>query len=160
MADSLTFECDPKDVGRIIGTKGVNIRALEAGSGCRIRTPNRDSDDKYIRITGGTAAQRQRCKDAIDGVLMGEDPINVFAEMDGGKVLKNMDPTTINFIGAKKMEFENKFQVKLVLEARSVIIWAMAATEAPEEIVRMAKDGIQDEIDDLQTSDEKENAIY
>ena len=90
-SSTLTFEADGRDTGRIIGTKGCHIRALEHGSGCRIRTPEKDNEeDRTVRITGGTEADRKRCKAAIDGVLMGDEPVNVFAEMDGAAVLKNL----------------------------------------------------------------------
>ncbi|CAD7929516.1 unnamed protein product [Amoebophrya sp. A120] len=129
-----------REVGRIIGTKGCNIRALEQGSQCRIKTPGkrpapqfggvqnneRDDDEDencMIRITGGNEKLRKRCKEAIDAVLMGSDPGDVFAELDGAGLIRNLDPVVLNYLGKEKQRLETDHKVRLELEAKSLRIW-------------------------------------
>ncbi|CAD7973388.1 unnamed protein product [Amoebophrya sp. A25] len=180
----LTFECSSRDVGRIIGTKGTNIRGLEHGAHpCRIKTPAKNEQSGgdqnggalmvVVRITGGTRELRQRCKEAIDAVLMGSDPSDVYAEMDGAAVMRNLDPVVLNFLGKRKKDLERKHKVRLELEAKSLRIWSTGqggggsssssskrgADRAGDpksvmsEEVEAAKAAIEHEIDELQTSD-------
>jgi len=221
--DTLEFECAPRDVGRIIGTKGVNIRALEAGTGCRVKTPQqnfssgskdgkggksskgkgkssgKDKDNNSesfhdnnmnqnqeepsvvtVRIIGSTQQKRERCKEAIDGLLMGEEVVDVLARLDGGKVLKNLDPTVLNRVGELKREVEEKLFVGVTvqLEAKSAIVWGPPSSESSRKDNSTAKGSskgsngkpesqqqlsladravayLQDAIDDLQTASQE-----
>eukprot|EP00913_Durusdinium_trenchii_P017229 g16201.t1 len=49
-----------------------------------------DNDDPALRkvIIQGTKEQIARCKEAINGVLMGEEPKDVLAQLDGAVLIK------------------------------------------------------------------------
>ena len=122
-----TMEIDDRDVGRLIGRGGCNIKDLQDGSGCRIVTPQRKADDadfslREVRLQG-TADAIKRCKEAISGVLMGDEPKDVFAEIDGACILKNVDGMSMGHLAKIKDRIEKDMNVMVDLDARSARIW-------------------------------------
>ena len=63
----------------------------------------------------------------------------------------------LSHVGRKQQEYESQFHVRLELHARSVHIWWITSEhkteEEKEKAVARGREGIQDDIDDLQTGD-------
>eukprot|EP00451_Oxyrrhis_marina_P031837 CAMPEP_0204375190 /NCGR_PEP_ID=MMETSP0469-20131031/49064_1 /ASSEMBLY_ACC=CAM_ASM_000384 /TAXON_ID=2969 /ORGANISM="Oxyrrhis marina" /LENGTH=363 /DNA_ID=CAMNT_0051365843 /DNA_START=1 /DNA_END=1089 /DNA_ORIENTATION=- len=76
-----------------------------------------------VRVSG-PRAQVLRCKDAIEGVLMGYEPADVLAEMDGAIIVRNMDGTSIGMLSREKENIEQKCNITLEVDSRSIRIWA------------------------------------
>jgi len=84
--------------------------------------------------------------------------LQVYWEMDGAAVLKNLDGTTLNYIGKQKAKWEGEFKVFLELDSKACRIWPQADYNfAQADWNKNAwfdwKAWIQDAVDDLQTSD-------
>jgi len=152
--EEITMEVDDRDIGRIIGKGGSNIRDLQQGTGCRIITPDRKKDGedpglRPLKIVGSKEGV-QRCKEAIDGVLMGDDPKDVLAELDGAVLLKNLDHTSMGGLAKLKDEVEAECNVTLDLDARCARIWAK---DGDRDKAINAKEVIQEKLDELTTVD-------
>eukprot|EP00397_Hematodinium_sp_SG-2012_P041580 GEMP01045835.1.p1 GENE.GEMP01045835.1~~GEMP01045835.1.p1 ORF type:complete len:447 (+),score=117.93 GEMP01045835.1:80-1420(+) len=146
-----SIELDGRDIGRIIGRGGCNIKELQAGSGCSINVPRKPDDDdednapRPVRLRG-TKESVARVKDAINGVLMGSEPGDVFAEIDGAVLLKNVDPMSLSALVKMKDDLETKHSVQIELEARSCRIWAQS-----RELGVKCKEAIEEALEDLTT---------
>mmetsp|Transcript_18938 Transcript_18938/g.30727 ORF Transcript_18938/g.30727 Transcript_18938/m.30727 type:complete len:578 (+) Transcript_18938:56-1789(+) len=148
--EEVPIQVDDRDIGRLIGKGGSTIRDLQDGTGCRIITPDRkqageDPGMRTVKIVGSKEAC-QRCKEAIDGVLMGEEPRDVLAELDGAVHLRDQNAMCMGAIAKIKDELEQTLKITLELEAKSVRIWAK---DGDRETARAAKEAIEDRIADL-----------
>eukprot|EP00439_Symbiodinium_sp_Y106_P003773 s3884_g1.t1 len=78
------MEVDDRDIGRIVGRGGCNIRDLQEGTKCKIITPNKrgDNDDPSLRkvLIQGSKEQIAKCKEAINGKI--EEEMKVRIELD------------------------------------------------------------------------------
>ncbi|CAE7293318.1 Caltractin [Symbiodinium natans] len=121
------MEVDDRDIGRIVGRGGCNIRDLQEGTKCKIITPNKrgDNDDPSLRkvIIQGSKEQIAKCKEAINGVLMGEEPKDVLAQIDGAVIIKNIEPMSMGHLAKIKSKIEEEMKVRIELDARSARIW-------------------------------------
>lgn len=145
-----TIELDGRDIGRIIGRGGCNIKEIQAGSKCRIDVPRQKDDDDINELRPvklrGTKEQVQRAKDVINGVIMGTDPGDAFAEIDGAVLIKNVDPISLSALVKMKDEIGAAHKAKIELEARSCRIWA----QTPAEGIK-CKAAIEEALEDLTT---------
>merc|ERR1719171_1272260 len=122
-----TMEVDKRDVGKIIGTGGSNIRELQRGTECRIDIPrNRSGEDDesetQIVTLRGSAEQIKLCKECIEGVLNGSEVGDVLAELEGGVIVRGIDPTSMGILAQKVEELERQHGVKIDLGTRSARI--------------------------------------
>jgi len=145
---------DDRDIGRIIGRAGCNIKELQSGGGVSINVPKKKEDDdkddgepKIVRLRG-TKECVARTKDAINGVLMGGEPRDVFAEIDGAVILKNIDPISLSALVKMKGDLERENKVEIEIEARSCRIWAETREKGVE-----VKTKIEEALEDLTTVD-------
>eukprot|EP00931_Biecheleriopsis_adriatica_P069800 TRINITY_DN43610_c0_g1_i1.p1 TRINITY_DN43610_c0_g1~~TRINITY_DN43610_c0_g1_i1.p1 ORF type:complete len:462 (+),score=128.81 TRINITY_DN43610_c0_g1_i1:32-1387(+) len=157
MADAVdavqeTLEVHDRDIGIIIGTRRCNIRALEEGTQCKIVTPpwqaeGTDPGLRQVTITG-SKAQVARCKEAISGVLMGEQPKDILAQIDGAIVMKNVDPMSMGHLAKVKAKLEEELDVTLDLDARTIRIWGK---DGSQDKAVDAKERIEAELEDMTT---------
>merc|ERR1719171_387232 len=122
-----TMEVDQRDVGKIIGTGGSNIRELQRGAGCRIDIPrNRsgeeDESENQTVTLRGSAEQIKLCKECIEGVLVGSEVGDVLAELEGGVIVRGIDPTSMGILSQQVTDLEKSNNVKIDLGARSARI--------------------------------------
>ncbi|CAK9114419.1 unnamed protein product [Durusdinium trenchii] len=148
------MDVDDRDIGRIIGRAGCNIRDLQEGTKCKIITPNKrgDNDDPALRkvIIQGTKEQIARCKEAINGVLMGEEPKDVLAQLDGAVLIKNIEPMSMGHLAKIKGRIEQDMNVRIELDARSARIWSK---DNDHDKAIDAKEKIEEEMEDITTVD-------
>jgi len=145
-----TIELDGRDIGRLIGRGGCNIKELQTGSGCSINVPRKEDDDdinelRPVRLRG-TKESVIRAKDAINGVIMGSEPGDVFAEIDGAVIIKNIDPMSLSALVKMKEDVEKEHSVQIELEARSCRIWAPS-----RDVGIKCKEAIEEALEDLTT---------
>eukprot|EP00927_Polykrikos_kofoidii_P011803 TRINITY_DN15044_c0_g2_i1.p1 TRINITY_DN15044_c0_g2~~TRINITY_DN15044_c0_g2_i1.p1 ORF type:complete len:642 (+),score=121.10 TRINITY_DN15044_c0_g2_i1:195-2120(+) len=150
----IEIDVNDRDMGRLIGKGGSSIRDLQDGSGCRIVTPEKkgEGDDPSMRKVKilGTKELDERCKEAIDAVLFGEEPRDAFARLDGAVLMKNVDPICIGHLAKTKKDLERNHNVTIELGARSLRIWSNTGDrDSAEE----AKEKIDDSLQDLVTMD-------
>ncbi|CAL1171468.1 unnamed protein product [Cladocopium goreaui] len=148
------MDVDDRDIGRIVGRGGCNIRDLQEGTKCKIITPNKrgDNDDPSLRkvIIQGTKEQIARCKEAINGVLMGEEPKDVLAQLDGAVLIKNIEPMSMGHLAKIKARIEQDMNVRIELDARSARIWSK---DNDHDKAIDAKEKIEEEMEDITTVD-------
>lgn len=149
-----TIQVDDRDIGKIIGRGGMNIRDLQDGTGCRIITPQRklDGEDpgmREVRLVG-TKEQITKCKEAIDGVLMGEEPKDILAEIEGAVTKKNVDAMSMGHLAKIKGKLEAERNVTIDLDARSMRIWS---NDGDREKALACKEAIEEELDELTAVD-------
>eukprot|EP00928_Gymnodinium_smaydae_P087969 TRINITY_DN72131_c0_g1_i1.p1 TRINITY_DN72131_c0_g1~~TRINITY_DN72131_c0_g1_i1.p1 ORF type:complete len:603 (-),score=107.51 TRINITY_DN72131_c0_g1_i1:270-2078(-) len=145
-----SIEVDDRDMGRLIGKGGSSIRDLQDGTGCRIVTPNRKQDGeepgmRTVKIIG-PEEQVKKCKEAISGVLCGDEPKDVLAEIEGAVSMKNVDPICMGHLAKVKSDLEQKHSIVLELDARSARIWS---NDGNRESALAAKEHIEDALEDL-----------
>jgi len=149
-----SVEVDDRDMGRLIGKGGSTIRDLQDGTGCRIITPNRKGPNEEPGMNAvkllGTKDQISRCKDAISGVLMGDEAKDVLAEIDGAVLLKNIDPMSMGHLARNKAQIEEEKGITLDLDAKTARIWSK---DGNREKALEAKEYIEDCVADLTTVD-------
>ncbi|CAK0827111.1 unnamed protein product [Prorocentrum cordatum] len=148
-------DVDDRDIGKIIGKGGCNIKDLQAGTGCRIITPDRnesgsDPSMRQVKIQGPTKEAVARCKKAISGVLMGDEPRDALAEIDGAVIMKNVDPMSMGHLAKIKDKLEGDLKITLNLDARSVRIWAK---DGDRQSALDAKEAIEEELEDITSVD-------
>ncbi|CAJ1373943.1 unnamed protein product [Effrenium voratum] len=152
--ESEEMEVDDRDIGRIIGRGGCNIKDLQEGTRCKIITPTKrdDNDDPTLRkvVIQGTKEQIARCKEAINGVLMGEEPKDVLAQLDGAVLIKNVEPMSMGHLAKIKSRIETELNVRIELDARSARIWSK---DNDRDKAMDAKEKIEEEMEDITTVD-------
>ncbi|CAE7201959.1 Caltractin, partial [Symbiodinium sp. KB8] len=148
------MEVDDRDIGRIVGRGGCNIRDLQEGTKCKIITPNKrgDNDDPSLRkvLIQGSKEQIAKCKEAINGVLMGEEPKDVLAQIDGAVIIKNIEPMSMGHLAKIKSKIEEEMKVRIELDARSARIWG---NDNDHDKALNAKERIEEEMEDITTVD-------
>jgi len=101
-------------------------------------------------VIQGTKEQIARCKEAINGVLMGEEPKDVLAQLDGAVLIKNIEPMSMGHLAKIKARIEQDMNVRIELDARSARIWSK---DNSHDKALDAKEKIEEEMEDITTVD-------
>ncbi|CAE7217977.1 Caltractin, partial [Symbiodinium necroappetens] len=120
------------------------------GTKCKIITPNKrgDNDDPSLRkvLIQGSKEQIAKCKEAINGVLMGEEPKDVLAQIDGAVIIKNIEPMSMGHLAKIKSKIEEEMKVRI----ESARIWG---NDNDHDKALNAKERIEEEMEDITTVD-------
>jgi len=122
------------DLGRLIGKGGTILRELQTGTGCHIDVPREWASENETQLRSvaisGTHEQVSRARQAVDGVLMGETPKDILAQIDGAAILKNLDPASIAHLQKHSRCLEMQHDIALDFDVSSVRIWSNSGDAA------------------------------